>query len=83
MTNIYAGMTKGKEQVMSEEKYTITIPAELYKKIEGQLKESGISSVNEFILKKMEGILGEKKESFSDDDEEKVKERLKALGYMD
>lgn len=68
---------------MSKEKYTITIPTELYKRIEGQLKESGFSSVNEFILKKMEEILGGKKESFSDDDEEKVKERLKALGYMD
>ena len=38
---------------MSEEKYTITIPAEMYKRIEGQLKESGISSLNEYILKKM------------------------------
>ena len=76
-------MTKGKELKMSEEKYTITIPTELYKRIEGQLKESGISSVNEFILKKIEKILGEKKESFTNEDEEKVKERLKALGYMD
>jgi len=69
---------------MSKKKYSITIPEELFEKIEGQLKESGFNSVNEFILKKIEEIVGEtKKDSFTDEDEEKVKERLKALGYMD
>lgn len=68
---------------MSKKQYTITIPAELYKKIEERLKTSEFSSVDEFILNKMNEILEETKESLTEEDEEKVKERLKALGYMD
>lgn len=69
---------------MSEEKTTVTIPAKLYKKIENEVSDSEFKSVDEYIIKALEEKLPkDQAESLSADEEEKVKERLRALGYMD
>ncbi len=70
---------------MTEEKYTIHISGELYKKIKGKIKtkESEFDSVDKFVERKLDELLNEGEQTLSKEDEEKVKERLKALGYMD
>ncbi len=66
---------------------TITIPDSLYKKIEKRVKETDFDSVSDYIVYVLEEVLAsleqEKEQAFSKKEEEKVKERLKALGYLD
>ena len=64
----------------------VLIPITLYKKIEEKIKGTEFSSVSSYVTKILRETLskeGEKKEALSKEDEEKVKERLKALGYID
>ncbi len=64
----------------------VSIPASLYKKIEEMIKGTGAESVSEYVTQIIKKSLEEKggiPESLSKEDEEKVKERLKALGYLD
>ncbi len=71
---------------MEKESMTVSIPASLYKKIEETIKGTGDTSVSDYIAKALREKLAQeekKGESFSQEDEEKVKERLKALGYID
>ncbi len=71
---------------MGKEFTTVSIPTSLYKKIEEVIKGTEISSVSSYVTKILrEGLSKDqgKQEVFSKEDEEKVKERLKALGYID
>lgn len=71
---------------MEKEFTTVSIPTSLYKKIEEKIKDSEITSVSSYITKVLREKLSQKEESteaLSKEDEEKVKERLKALGYID
>lgn len=70
---------------MKEKKIKVAIPKSLYKRIEENIKNSQDSTVSEFVTRILEEKLSSKgsDEDFSSEDEEKVKERLKALGYMD
>ncbi len=71
---------------MDKEFTTISIPTSLHKKIEQAIKGSEISSVTAYVVKVVRESLSKEQESkdvFSQEDEEKVKERLKALGYID
>lgn len=71
---------------MDKETKTISIPVSLVNEIEKKLKDSTFESVEDYvvdILSKNLGIESKPETSFSEDDEEKVKARLKALGYMD
>ena len=69
-----------------EERADVSIPASLYKKIEEKIKGTEIDSVSSYVTKVIQENLAKEEgasESLSKDDEEKVKERLKALGYLD
>jgi Arc/MetJ-type ribon-helix-helix transcriptional regulator len=70
-----------------DKKYTpVEIPTDLYEKIEEKIKNTDVSSVANFITTLLKEKLAkdqEETDSLSSEDEEKVKERLKALGYMD
>jgi len=71
---------------MEKEFTTISIPTSLYKKIEELIKGTDVTSVSSYITKILRESLSKeqaKEEVFSKEDEEKVKERLKALGYID
>ena len=71
---------------MDKENTPVEIPTDLYKQIEEKIKKSDVSSVADFIttlLKDKLSIDQPETDSLSSEDEEKVKERLKALGYMD
>ncbi len=69
-----------------EERIDVSIPASLYKKIEERIKGTETDSVSSYVTKVLEENLAKEEgtpESLSKEDEEKVKERLKALGYLD
>lgn len=69
-----------------EKRKEISIPASLYKKIEEKIKGTEIDSVSSYIIQVIEESLSKEEgasETLSKEDEEKVKERLKALGYLD
>ncbi len=71
---------------MEKEFMNVSIPTSLYKRIEEKIKDSEIKSVASYITKVLRESLSEEKagaEALSKEDEEKVKERLKALGYID
>lgn len=71
---------------MEKEFTDVAIPTSLYKKIEEKIKGTEFPSVSSYVAKVMDDNLSkekETKEAFSKEDEEKVKDRLKALGYID
>ena len=71
---------------MDKELMEIAIPTSLYKQIEEKIKDSDIASVQDFVVKILKENLPKSEESaegLSKEEEDKVKERLKALGYMD
>jgi|Deesub1362B_J571_1020462.scaffolds.fasta_scaffold00502_3 Arc/MetJ-type ribon-helix-helix transcriptional regulator len=65
---------------------TVRIPDRLYMEIEERVKESGeFESVEEYVTFVLEELLKDEEEeeySLSEEDEEKVKERLRGLGYL-
>ena len=72
---------------MTEEKKNVPIPAALYDAIDGRVKETEFSSVEEYVTFVLEEVLkdddDEEEIAFSPEDEEEVKKRLRALGYLD
>jgi len=71
---------------MDKEFTTITIPTSLHKKIEEFIKGTEYGSVSSYITKILRENLSKAEpgtDAFTKDEEEKVKERLKALGYID
>ena len=71
---------------MGNEAIDISIPAELFKQIEEKIKDTDVASVQDYVIKVLKGSLtegGKENEGLSKEEEDKVKERLKALGYMD
>jgi Arc/MetJ-type ribon-helix-helix transcriptional regulator len=72
---------------MDKEFTTVTIPASLHKKIEEFIKGTDYRSVSSYAAKVLRESLVKAEpaaaEVFTKDEEEKVKQRLKALGYID
>ncbi len=70
-----------------QESKAVFLPTELYSRIEGRAKATGFGSVDEYATFVLEEVLkeeGEEEErAFSKEDEEEVKKRLRALGYVD
>ena len=77
---------KGKKK---DGKYTtVSIPTVLYKKIKKRIEGTGFTSVSDYVTYVLREVLAsleeeEKQRAFSKEEEEKVKERLRALGYLD
>ena len=72
-------MTKGKP---------VTIPLPLFNKIKKRIDSSEFNDVNEYVTYVLEEVIKQMEEEddtpeYSEEDEEKVKERLRALGYLD
>jgi len=73
------------------DKYSVKIPEDIYKKIEGRIEEAGFDSVEDYVTYVLREVLAsleeeeeqEEEQVFSEEEEEKVKERLRALGYID
>ena len=66
---------------------TITIPRVLFDKLRKNIQGTGFSSVSDYVTYVMREIVASVEEetkgtTFSKEDEERVKKRLKALGYI-
>jgi len=73
--------------MQEKERATIDIPVSLYEKIEKRIEGTEFSSVSEWATYVLKEVLAnleeeEKEESLTKKDEERIKERLKALGYL-
>ncbi|MEF8879133.1 MAG: CopG family transcriptional regulator [Candidatus Thermoplasmatota archaeon] len=75
---------------MSEEKKytTISIPSPLAEKIKKRIEGTGFNSLSSYVTYVLREVISgmeeeHDEEAFSKEDEEKVKERLRALGYLD
>ena len=60
----------------------VQIPEALYKQIEKLAKESDFSSAEAYIVFVLDEVANESDEVFTPEEEEKVKERLRNLGYL-
>ncbi len=70
-----------------EKKYTsVSIPIPLYNKVKDKIKDTGFTSVSDYVVYVLRELMTDEdddKEAFSKEDEEKVKGRLRALGYIE
>lgn len=69
-----------------QEAKAVLLPHELYDRIEKRVRETGFGSVDEYVTFVLEEVLkeeGEGEAAFSKEEEEEVKKRLRALGYLD
>ena len=71
-----------------EKKYTtISIPTPLAEKIKTRIEGTGFNSLSSYVTyvlrEVISGMEEEVDEGFSKEDEERVKDRLRALGYLD
>ncbi len=66
---------------------TISIPKPLAEKIKERIEGTGFNSVSSYVTYVLRQVLSnvenKKKEAFSEEDERKIKERLRSLGYID
>jgi len=60
----------------------VQIPEALYRKIEMLAQEAEFPSVESYIVFVLEEVAGDDANIFTPDEEEKVKERLRNLGYL-
>ena len=62
----------------------ISIPKSLFEKIKERIEGTGFASVSDYVVYVLNELLSEgEEEHFSREDEEKIKARLRALGYID
>lgn len=67
---------------------TVSIPTQLHGKIKERIKDTGFTSVSDYVTYVLREVIAsleeeEKEEAFTPEEEEKVKQRLRALGYLD
>jgi Arc/MetJ-type ribon-helix-helix transcriptional regulator len=69
-----------------EKRKTIEIPETLYDRVSARIKGTEFSSVSDYVARvireRLAGEENEKPSGYTKEEEEKVKQRLKALGYL-
>jgi len=79
-------MKESGREKSKEKKFTnVAIPTALFRKIEEKIKGTEFASVSSYITYVLREIVAEeeKEEPLTKEDEERVKARLRALGYLD
>jgi len=80
-------MTEKKKEPKVKKKFTtVSIPTPLFKKVVERIKGTGFTSVSSYVAYVLREIITEEEEEeqpFSKEDKERVKERLRALGYIE
>ena len=74
-----------------EKKFTsVSIPVPLFRRVEARIQGTGFTSVSSYVTYVLREIISEEERRddeedspFSKEDEERVKDRLRALGYID
>ncbi len=71
-----------------EEKKAVFLPADIYLRLEERVRATEFTSVEEYVTFVMEEILREDEEEkeelvYSEAEEEEIKKRLRALGYLE
>lgn len=65
----------------------VSIPIQLFDKIEEQIKGTGFPSVSSYVAYVLREVLSERHEKgeapFTKDDEERIRRRLRGLGYLE
>ncbi len=64
----------------------VPMPTELYEKVKKRIKGTEFASVSDYIVFILREVLveeDEEREIFTKEEEEKVKDRLRSLGYLD
>ncbi len=77
--------SKKKTQKKTKSKYTtVSIPTTLANKLKEKLKETGFKNLSDYVTYILREVLAEweNEEELSQDEEELIKERLRALGYL-
>ena len=77
-----------KKKKDADAKFTsVSIPTPLFDKIKKRIEGTGFTSVSSYVVYVLREVLAEdavdEEEAFSREDEERVKERLRSLGYLD
>ena len=79
--------TNEESEEKSTKKFTtVSIPKPLFKKVQDRIEGTGFTSVSSYVTYVLREIVAEEEEAeqpFSREDEERVKARLRALGYID
>jgi len=76
------------DEEKSKKYTTVSIPVQLYEKIKKLIEGTGFKSVSDYVTFVLREVIAsieeeEKEEVFTKEEEEKIKERLRALGYID
>ena len=61
---------------------SVNIPKQIYMKIKEKISDSKFSSVNEYIIAKLEEEISQES-AYTKEEEELIKERLRRLGYLE
>lgn len=69
-------------RVDESERVTIKIPTDLYRKIEDKIVGTSFSSVDEYVVMRLESEFPAEP-VYSKEEEELIKERLRKLGYIE
>ncbi|MFB0557960.1 MAG: CopG family transcriptional regulator [Candidatus Bathyarchaeia archaeon] len=69
-------------RVDESERVTIRIPTDLYRKIEDKIVGTSFSSVDEYVVMRLESEFPAEP-VYSKEEEELIKERLRKLGYIE
>ena len=75
-------MKQGEEKKFT----TVSIPTPLFQKVAERIKGTGFTSVSSYVTYVLREVVAEEPEEeqpFSEEDEERIKDRLRALGYLD
>ena len=72
---------------MGRDYTSVSIPSVLFKKLQERIAETGFTSVSSYVTYVIRQILSEDKTddtvAFSTEDEDRIKARLRSLGYLD
>jgi len=67
---------------VTEDKVAVMIPRELYQKIEEKIAGTSFTSVEEYVMLKLENEFPEETE-YTEEEEQIIRERLRRLGYIE
>lgn len=63
---------------------TVSIPVPLFQKMKKQIEGTGFTSVSSYVGYILREVIAEKGEAaFTEEDEDKIREKLESLGYLE